>query len=269
MNEIIFYKVDRENLCETKYFDAIAVELQKHIDEYSIVFTADYQTLPPTMFKKIVILGGDENGNAGIRPYSQYSDVVAVFRFYNTEGRYDNKYVFPIPPGYNCRSNGKIMSRMYPEQKILSRGFDIFYSGQVLAGRIALINQLERLKDSFKIFSQTNSSFRQGLDIDDYYRCLGNTKICVAPDGTAVDTFRFVEACGSGCIVITTLKPDLWYYKDASVIFIQDWSQLTVKSVSGVLGENWDLHQKDIFEYYNRCLSERAVAEYIIKNIKN
>lgn len=268
MNEVIFYKVDRDNLCETNYFDGIARELQKHLDGYSIIFTADYQALPRTAFKKIVILGGDENGKAGMRPYAQYNDVVAVFRFYNVMGRYDNKYVFPIPPGYNCRSNGKMMSQMYPEKKISERPYDIFYSGQVLPGRVKLVNQLEKLKDSFNIFSQTNSSFRMGLDIDDYYQALGDSKICVAPDGTAVDTFRFVEACGSGCIVVTTTKPNLWYYQNAPVVFIEDWAQLTEESVREILSKNWDTRQEDILYYYNKYLSERAVANYMINNIK-
>jgi len=267
MNEVIFYKADRNNICETNYFDNIINILNKYIDGYSIIATGDCNTLPITLYKKIVLLGADENGNAGLRPYSDYPDVVAVFRFYNSEGRYDNKYVFPIPPGYNCRSNGRLMERMYPEKKTADREYDIFYSGQTLKCREDLVRQLQILDKPFNIHHQVNPSFRQGMNIDDYYQFLGNSKICVCPDGTAIDTFRFVEACGSGCIVITTPKPDLWYYEDAPVFYLNEWSELTEEYVRNILSKDTDKLQRDIKSYYDACLSEKTVADYIITNI--
>jgi hypothetical protein len=157
---------------------------------------------------------------------------------------------------------------MYPEKKLAERKFDVFYSGQVLECRKELVNRLSVLSGSFNVYSQSNPAFRQGLDIDDYYRIMGESKICVVPDGASVDTFRFTEAIRSGCLVITTNKPDLWYYKDATVVFLEDWSLLSEKGIRGLLSENLDEHQPEIFEYYNRCLSERAVAEYIIKTVQ-
>jgi len=267
MNEVIFYNVDRDNLCETNYFDGIVDILNQRISNYSIIITADHETLPKTKHRKIVILGGEETGIAGLRPYSEYNDVIAVFRFYNVKGRYDNKYVFPIPPGYNCRSNDSDMIRMYPEKKLSDRDYDIFYSGQVLGCRNELVNRLEVLSNDYNIYSQVNPSFRRGLDIDDYYRFLGNTKICVAPTGASVDTFRYVEACGSGCIVITTPKDDLWYYHNTPVFFIDDWSLLTNSYIDNILSMDIDTLQDDTLKYYNRCLSTEAVATYIIQNI--
>jgi hypothetical protein len=267
MNEVIFYKSDRDNICETNYFDNIISILNEYLNDYSIIVTGDYVTLPDTKYKKIVLLGADENGNAGLKPYSNYNDVVAVFRFYNHKGRYDNKYIFPIPIGYNCRSNGKTMIRMYPEKPISERKYDIFYSGQTLECRKELVKQLGILSKSFNIHFQSNPSFRRGLDIDDYYRMLGDSKIVVCPDGTAVDTFRFTEACGSNCIVITTPKEDLWYYEDASVFFVDNWSILTKERIDDILSIDWSTRQQEINEYYDRCLSETAVALYIIKTI--
>jgi len=269
MNEIIYYMVDRDNLCETNYFNGITDVLNNYLTEYSIVVTANYNTLPVTKYKKIVILGGDEGGVAGLNLYSQYPDVVVVFRFYNTIERYDNKYIFPIPIGYNCRSNGEIMVKMYPEKKISDRKYDVFYSGQVLEWRKPLVDALEQLSKTFNIYSQPTSGFRQGLCIDDYYKTMGDTKICVCPDGTAVDTFRFVEACGSGCVVITTLKPDLWYYHNAPVYYINSWGELTRQFLENILTSDLDTLQTNINKYYTECLSEEAVANYIIETIRS
>jgi hypothetical protein len=268
MNEVIFYDVDRSNICETNYFDGIIAHLNNHLNEYSIIITADYITLPETKYKKIVFLGGEEGGNAGLRPYAEYPDVVAVFRFYNISGRYDNKYIFPIPPGYNCRSNGTDMVRMYPEKRMEERTIDVFYSGHILNNRKILVLQLEKILPHFNMILQVNPHFRTGMNIDDYYRCLGNTKICVVPDGTSIDTFRFIEACGSGCIILTTPKPNLWYYpSDAPIFFIPNWDCLTKEVIDEILSKDLERLRTRTLEYYKEYLSENAVAEYIIKTI--
>jgi hypothetical protein len=157
---------------------------------------------------------------------------------------------------------------MYPEKKISGRKYDIFYSGQTLAGRIELVEKLELLRVSFNVFSQVNPAFRTGLTIDEYYRCLGDSKICVVPDGTSTDTFRYVEACGSGCAIITTHKPDLWYYRNAPVVYINNWGELTKDLLCDVLCRDLDTLQSNTLKYYNEYLSEEAVANYIIKCLK-
>jgi hypothetical protein len=105
------------------------------------------------------------------------------------------------------------------------------------------------------------------MNIDDYYKMLGNSKICVCPDGTSIDTFRFVEACGSRCAIITTRKPDLWYYKEAPVFYLDNWVELTAQYVQNVLNSGLDELQEEVEIYYNMFLSERAVASYIVSNI--
>jgi len=267
MNEIIFHNVDRDNLCETYYFDGISDILNNIISGYSIIFTADFKTLPDTKYKKIVILGGDESGDAGLNPYSQYNDVVAVFRFYNKADRYDNKYIYPIPIGYNCRSNGSLMIRMYPEKKISERTYDIFYSGQTLEWRKPLVSKLDELNKYFNILYQSTPSFRQGMDINEYYQTMGDSKVCVCPDGTVVDTFRFIEACGSGCIIITTPKPNLWYYHNAPVFIIDNWGLLTREYIENILNEDMEDIRNATLDYYHQYLSAEAVANYIKDNI--
>jgi hypothetical protein len=267
MNEIV-YLLD-ESACQTMFFNGIIDILNKSLSGYSIIITVDYKSLPVTQYKKIVILVCEEEEKNIGKLYSPYTDVLAVFRFYGIEWGYDNEYVFPIPIGYNCRSNGKLMIKMYPEKRISERKYDIFYSGQSFPWRKELEGRLKELRTQFNVFSQVNPAFRMGLDIDDYYKHLGDSKICVVPNGASVDMFRYSEACGSGCVVITTPKSDLWYYRNAPVFYLDDWGKLTKEFLDDVLNKDLDVVQNNTLKYYKEYLSEEAIANYIIKNIQN
>ena len=59
-----------------------------------------------------------------------------------------------------------------------------------------------------------------------YSQRMMDSKICLAPRGSVVDTWRFFEGVRSGCLVITEPLPDEYYYKDAPVIQIDRWSEL-------------------------------------------
>jgi len=271
MIEKIFYEIDEDFWCETKYLNGIFDLIEGKLEgDYSVVMTPNLRTLPQTKYKKIVLLTGDELGRIGMNPYPN-DDVVAIFRIFNRIGRYDNKYIFPIPPGYNWTMHSdrtKKMVRMYPEKKLSERKYDIFYAGQPLPWRDELVRNLNSMSDKFNIFSAVNTTFRSGMAVDDYYKMLGETKIALSPDGTSVDCFRYVEAFGSGCIVITTKKDDIWYYRDSPTFFINSWSELNEDLINHILSLDIDdLYQKNL-KYYNDKLSEEAIAEYIIRNVK-
>ncbi len=269
MNEVIYTsELDKNNICEVIYFDNIIDILDRQLADYSIIVTTDAKHLPPTKFKKIVFLIGEASWDIGLDVYPLDDTVVAVFRDYCIHGRYDNAKIFPIPSGYNCRSNGFVMNRMYPEKKIFERKYDLFYSGHTLPHREVLIKKLDILEGQYNVFCQSNPGFRSGLNIDDYYALLGDSKICLVPDGTSIDTYRYTEALGSGCLVITTKKPDLWYYRHAPVTFINIWDELTKELVDKVLKDDVDFIQGLIKEYHKACLSEEAVAKYILERLK-
>ena len=270
MIEKIFYEIDEDFWCETRYINNIIDLLKDKLSvDCSIIVTPNLRNLPQTKYKKIVILTGDELGNLGINPYSN-QNVAAIFRIFNFQNRYDEKYIFPIPPGYNWTMHSdrsKKMIRMYPEKKLSERKYDIFFAGQPLPWRVSLINKLNELSNKFNIFCQVNTTFRSGMDVDEYYKMLGETKIAVAPDGTAPESFRYVEALGSGCIVISTRKDDNWYYKNSPAIFIDSWNDLNENMINNILSLDIDNLYKRNLEYYNEKLSEEAVANYILEKI--
>jgi len=270
MIDKIFYEIEEDFWCETKYIKNILDILsEKLIDDYSIVVTPNLYTLPETKYKKIVILTGDELGNLGMNPY-QNKNVSAIFRIFNVKGRFDEKYIFPIPPGYNWTMHSdrsKKMIKMYSEKKLSDRKYDISFVGQKLPWRQPMFDNLKIISDKFNISYGMNTSFRSGLYIDDYYKLLGDTKIVLSPDGTATDCFRYVEALGSGCIIITTPKEDLWYYKNSPIFIINSWNYLNEKLINDILSMNIDDIYINNLKYYNDFLSEESVANYILEKI--
>ena len=159
MIDRIFVDIDEDFWCETRYINNIIDNLEnKLINDYSIVVTYNLKSVPKTKYDKIVILIGDEQGRLGLNPYVN-QNVKAIFRIFNVNGRFDDKYIFPIPPGYNWTMHSdrtKKMKQMYPEKKISERKYDIFYAGQPLPWRNSLINNLKKLNDKFNILSQEN-----------------------------------------------------------------------------------------------------------------
>jgi hypothetical protein len=59
-----------------------------------------------------------------------------------------------------------------------------------------------------------------------YSQRMMHSKICLAPRGSVVDTWRFFEGVRSGCLVITEPLPNEYYYKEAPVIQIDRWEEL-------------------------------------------
>lgn len=272
MIEKIYYEIDEDFWCETKYLNSIVDILQeKLIGNYSIILTPSLNILPQTKYKKIVILTGDELGN--FIPQNYYNqDVIAVFRIFNRIGRYDDKFVYPIMIGYNWTMHSdrtKKMIRMYPEKKLSERKYDISFIGQQLPWRQPIFDKLKILSNKYNIYSGINNSFRTGMYIDDYYKLLGESKIVLSPDGTSVDCFRYVEAFGSGCIVITTKKDDIWYYRNSPAIFINSWNELNENLIENILSMNIDDIYQQNLEYYKEKLSEEANANYIIEKIND
>lgn len=273
MNEIIFHEIDEDFWCETRYLRNILSILDQKLNGWSFVVTPNLRVLPSTKYPIIVILTGDEKGELGLNPYPT-ANVKAIFRIYNNYGRYDNKKIFPIPCGYNWTMHSdrtQKMKRMYPEKKMADRTVDIFYSGQNIPSRQIVVNRIKNLQatTNYNIVCNSYDGFRRGMNIDEYYQMLGNCKISIAPDGTSVDTFRYNESLGSGCVVISTPKEDLWYYKNSPVVVINSWMDLTKELIDSILNSNLDATSQQNLKFYNDCLSEEAVANYIIEKINN
>ncbi len=53
-----------------------------------------------------------------------------------------------------------------------------------------------------------------------YSQRMMDSKICLAPRGTASDTWRFFEGLRAGCLVVCEHLTDEWFYVGAPVLFV-------------------------------------------------
>lgn len=192
--------------------------------------------------------------------YYDFFDI--IFRVYLQENC-DYKKVFPINLGFN--SSGQY--GIYPNKgnKLSERTNDVFFIGNK-SFRLEFYESINHLSDKYDI-TFTNG-FRTGLSIQDYYDKLSNSKICLAPNGYSPETFRYNEALGSGCIVITKERVNSWFYENSTAIFIDDWSEVTEEFISNILLSDIDEKYEQNLDYYKKYLSPEANAEYIIKTIR-
>ena len=127
-------------------------------------------------------------------------------------------------------------------------------------------NSVNKLSDKYDV--TFTSQFRTGLSLQDYWDKLSNSKICLAPNGLSPETFRYSESLAFGCIVITNVKIDAWFYENSTAIFIDDWSEVTEEFINNLLISNIDEKYEQNLDYYEKYLSPKANAKYIIKTIK-
>lgn len=97
-----------------------------------------------------------------------------------------------------------------------------------------------------------------------YAERMMNSKVCLAPRGSVADTWRFFEGLKSGCSVITNPLPDEWYYRDAPVIQLDDWSELEETLVPLLADEARleEIHLKTL-KYWDEVCGEEAVGRFL------
>lgn len=269
-----------DNYCENIFIHKVIDILSGMLDNnFNFIFTnqddIELKDFDKTR-KNIVIFISDEKGI--IPKWS--SKVDFIFRTYGNNYICDYKKIFPIPCGFvgPFKVEGEVNNYNGDNIKkpLDDRCYDIFYSGQKSWNRFVFKYFVNRIKKNFNSFIQFNIGFRSGLSIGEYFNIMNNTKIALVPLGAEIpESFRYMEAFESGCIVITTFprhnpKYNLWYYKDSPAIFLKSWHKLDYLMVKNLLNTE---SLKNYFvlntKYYEDFLSPKAVANYIIKTIKN
>ena len=195
-----------------------------------------------------------------------------------------NVFIYDIPLGYFNQLN-------LPIKPIEDRLFDVSFTGsieqklhsvwswkywlkssKVIARKkmMSAIDCIRKKAPDIKFDLTINSHFGASrvADARTYSEKMMDTKICLVPRGSSLETYRFYEAMRYGCIVVTEGLPSRWFYDDSPVIRINDWSKLP-----GILDElvnDLDLikkkHQESLHWWKTKC-SEVAVAEYITQKL--
>lgn len=191
-----------------------------------------------------------------------------------------------IPPGYYNSQDLPIVS-------IEDRTFDVFFDGSVIQhhypvwslrywsktpkayAREQMVTNLQNFKEKYPQhgvhLSITSGFGGAGEESQNTYsQNLMNTKICLCPRGTTLETYRLFEAMRYGCVLIVESLPCRWFYSGAPIIQIGSWDNL-----EPVLAELLNdparlqrLHEQTLEWWETRC-SEKAVGKYIADQINS
>lgn len=99
---------------------------------------------------------------------------------------------------------------------------------------------------------------------DVYSHALMDAKVCLAPRGTATETWRIFEGLRYGCAVVADRLPDNRFFAGAPILQIDRWSGLeaTLAPLLDNPGALADWHARALAWWRDRC-SEPALAGYI------
>jgi hypothetical protein len=103
-----------------------------------------------------------------------------------------------------------------------------------------------------------------GADPGQYSRALMDARICLAPRGTTVETYRVFEGLRYGCVVISDPLPRTWYYEGAPIVQLRRWEDLP-RTLAALLADETALearHRASVRFWSERC-SEDAVGRFV------
>ncbi|MBE9157829.1 glycosyltransferase family 1 protein [Nodosilinea sp. LEGE 06152] len=192
--------------------------------------------------------------------------------------------IYDIPPGYFNSEN-------LPIKPVQDRTCDVFFDGSVVQHQYPVwslrywsktpkAHSREEMVANLKRFKDNNPEFQVHLTLvagfaganytpqSTYSQDLMNAKICLAPRGTTLETYRLFEAMRYGCVIIVESLPSRWFYNGAPIIQIGSWQNL--EPVLTKLLNNpmllQSLHQQTLDWWETKC-SGKTVGKYIADEI--
>lgn len=189
--------------------------------------------------------------------------------------------IFAVPYGYYR------LPRRTAVTPINDRKLDASFTGSIdhkkaLGGLVKTAKVLSRER-MVKVVNKWAANKRYNIDVklstffpkaqdkpehDDYPTILMDTKICLSPRGTHLETYRLCEGMYYGCVVIAEEQPDHWFAKTSPALIISDWNKLPAL-LDELLEDPERLaqHQQASLDYWESTLAPQAVANYITHSL--
>lgn len=125
------------------------------------------------------------------------------------------------------------------------------------------LQAFERRRPDVPVRRRLTPSFASSTraDAERYSRELMDARICLAPRGTNVETYRFFEGLRYGCVVVTERLPPTGFYAGSPAIVVDRWSDLP-ELLERLLDDPAELrrrHERSLAWWRDRC-SETAVG---------
>lgn len=198
--------------------------------------------------------------------------------------------IYPVPLGYATQIE-------QPFKPFRERSTDVFFAGSLshkVPSRWSPRRLLrspkevsrESMVEALRRFEATHPSYQTSLFLADgftphairwgrfdptkmlspeiYSAAMMDTKICMVPRGTSLETFRYFEALRFGCITITEVLPDFWFYHGAPSISVNRWADLG-GVLETLLADEEALEQRHraSLRWWQEVCAEEAVARYM------
>ncbi len=157
------------------------------------------------------------------------------------------------------RSNGSLLRRVAKTNKVLSR-----------ERLVRIVDQWKQGKP-YTIDVKLSKSFPKATDepeFNDYPQILMDTKICLCPRGTHLETYRLCEGSYYGCVLIAEEQPDHWFAATSPAIILKDWRKLPAL-LDELLADPARLNalQQASLDYWDSTLAPTNIAGYMSKQL--
>ena len=120
------------------------------------------------------------------------------------------------------------------------------------------------------VFCATTGTYAESILSDgaSYSQLMAETRICLAPRGSSVETYRFFEALRQGCVIICDRLPPHWFYQGCPAIQIDHWGAMEgeVTALLADPGRLFALHRASLAWWHAKC-SEQATATFIAEQL--
>jgi hypothetical protein len=192
--------------------------------------------------------------------------------------------IYPIPLGYANQI-------ALPIKPIEAREVDVFFAGSVthkdypawslkrwlgtpkdLARRqmLAGLDKARQNRPGLTVDLRLQSNFRRSIKASaaDYSEGLMNARICLAPRGASLETYRFFEAMRYGCLTIADALPLHWFYEGAPALQVRDWRELPDLLTHWLNDEDrLRARHRDTLAWWETRCSEAAVGRYFAEKL--
>ena len=151
----------------------------------------------------------------------------------------------------------KALGGLIKTNKVLSR--------QRMVSTVDLWNEHKTYNTDVKLSSYFPKA-NDNPEFEQYPQILMDTKICLSPRGTHLETYRLCEGMYYGCIVIAEEQPDHWFAANSPAFILKDWRRLP-----DLLDELLEdpqrmsaLQQKSL-DYWDSTLAPAAVSQHMFQ----